>query len=147
MYDLQGTSIQKADSHTSEVTIEIEHHKTFESLRKEEADLELWSARQLGKVLGYYEYRNLLPVIEKAKKACRNSRHNIQDHFVDIHETIEIGKGGRRLVKDLKLSRYACYLIVQNGDPSKPVIANGQTYFAIQTRRQELSDNQTFLAT
>jgi DNA-damage-inducible protein D len=85
-----------------------------------------------------------LPVIGRAKEACKNSGHNIVDHFEDILDMIEVGKGGQRQVGDVKLSRYACYLIVQNGDPAKPVIANGQTYFAIQTRRQELADNRNF---
>jgi DNA-damage-inducible protein D len=124
--------------------IGITHHQTFESLRQEEEDLEFWSARKLSKVLEYYEYRNFLPVIEKAKEACKNSGHRIEDHFVDYHEMVEIGSGARRYISDVRLSRYACYLIVQNGDPAKPVIANGQTYFAMQTRRQELADNQAF---
>ncbi|NNM44015.1 MAG: DNA damage-inducible protein D [Chlamydiae bacterium] len=123
---------------------ETVHHQTFESLKQEENESEFWSARKLSKVLEYYEYRNFLPVIEKAKVACKNSGHDIDDHFVDIHEMVDIGSGARRQVSDLRLSRYACYLVVQNGDPTKSVIANGQTYFAIQTRRQELSDNQTF---
>ncbi len=122
--------------------VEITHHQTFESLKQEEDGCEFWSARKLAKVLEYSEYRHFLPVIEKAKEACKNSGHNIVDHFEDILDMIEIGKGGQRQVDDVRLSRYACYLIVQNGDPSKPVIANGQTYFAIQTRRQELNDSQ-----
>ncbi len=125
-------------------SVKIEHHQTFESLRQEENGCEFWNARKLAKVLEYSEYRHFLPVVEKAKKACKNSGQDIMDHFEDILEMIQIGKGGQRQVTDIKLSRYACYLIVQNGDPSKHVIANGQTYFAIQTRRQELSDNVTF---
>ncbi|MBA3721467.1 MAG: DNA damage-inducible protein D [Parachlamydiaceae bacterium] len=124
--------------------MERTHHQKFESLKEEEDECEFWSARKLFKALEYYEYRNFLPVIEKAKEACKNSGHCIDDHFVGINEMIEIGKGGQRQTADIRLSRYACYLIVQNGDPSKPVIANGQTYFAIQTRRQELADNQAF---
>lgn len=124
--------------------LETTHHQTFESLKQEDDGCEYWSARKLSKILEYYEYRNFLPVIEKSKEACENSGHRIEDHFVDIHEMVEIGSGGRRKIPDMKLSRYACYLIVQNGDSSKPVIANGQTYFAIQTRRQELADNQAF---
>lgn len=120
------------------------HHHTFESLKQEENGCEFWSARKLAKVLEYTEYRNFLNVIEKAKKACINSRHNIVDHFVDVTEMVDVGSGGHRQIQDVKLSRYACYLVVQNGDPAKPVIANGQTYFAIQTRRQELADNQDF---
>lgn len=125
--------------------IEKTHHQTFESLKQEEKDgCEFWSARKLAKVLEYSEYRHFLPVIGKAKEACKNSGHNIVDHFEDILDMIEVGKGGQRQVEDVRLSRYACYLIVQNGDPAKPVIANGQTYFAIQTRRQELADNRNF---
>lgn len=124
--------------------VEITHYQTFESLREEEDGCEFWSARKLAKVLEYSEYRHFLPVIEKAKEACKNSGHNIVDHFEGILDMIEIGRGGKRQVEDIKLSRYACYLVVQNGDPVKPVIANGQTYFAIQTRRQELADNRNF---
>jgi len=124
--------------------VETTHHQTFESLRQEEEGCEFWSARKLAKILEYNEFRNFLKVIEKAKEACKNSGHTIVDHFGEITEMIDIGKGGQRQVADIRLSRYACYLIVQNGDPSKPVIANGQTYFAIQTRRQELAENQVF---
>ena len=101
---------------------------------------EYWSSRDLSSLLGYAEYRNFEPVLEKAKVACFNSGHRVEDHFVDVHEMIEIGKGGQRAVAVVYLSRYACYLIVQNADPSKPIVAIGQTYFAIQTRRQELAD-------
>lgn len=106
--------------------------------------MKFWSARQLAKTLEYSEYRHFLPVIEKAKEACKNSSYSTKDHFEDVLEMIEIGKGGQRAIEDIRLSRYACYLVVQNGDPSKPVIANGQTYFAIQTRRQELSNSHAF---
>ena len=122
-----------------------EHHQTFESIRQfDEEGHELWLARQLAKVLEYSEYRHFQPVIERAKDACRNSGHPVDDHFEDILDMVEIGSGAKRQIADIRLSRYACYLIVQNGDPSKPVIANGQTYFAMQTRRQELRDNETF---
>lgn len=125
--------------------IEVTHHQTFEALKQEDENgCEFWSARKLAKVLEYSEYRHFLPVIEKAKEACRNSSHSIEDHFEDILEMVDIGSGGRRQIADVRLSRYACYLVVQNGDPAKPVIANGQTYFAIQTRRQELVDSQGF---
>ena len=122
-----------------------EHHQTFESIRQlDEEGNELWLARQLAKVLEYSEYRHFQPVIERAKDACRNSGHPVDDHFEDILGMVEIGSGAKRQIADIRLSRYACYLIVQNGDPSKPVIANGQTYFAMQTRRQELRDNEAF---
>ena len=124
--------------------VEKRHHQTFESLRQEEDGCEFWSSRALARVLDYNDYRNFLNVVEKAKLACRNSGHDIQNHFVEITEMVEIGSGAKRPLQDLKLSRYACYLVVQNGDPAKPVIANGQTYFAIQTRHQELSDDKTF---
>ncbi len=125
--------------------LEHTHHQTFEGIKQtNSAGEEFWLARQLGKILDYSEYRNFLPVIEKAKKSCANSGQPVSDHFVEIHEMIEIGKGGQREMPSYAFSRYACYLIVQNGDPSKPVIANGQTYFAIQTRRQELADNEAF---
>lgn len=121
------------------------HHKTFESIRQTDADgNEYWLSRPLGRVLEYSEYRHFQPVIERAKEACQNSGHAIADHFEEFLEMVEIGSGAKRHIQEIRLSRYACYLIVQNGDPSKPVIANGQTYFALQTRRQELSDQANF---
>lgn len=120
-------------------------HISFESLKvTNEQGGEIWLARQLGKVLDYSEFRNFLPVIEKAKKACENSNQAIADHFVEIHEMVDIGSGAKREFPSFALSRYACYLIVQNADASKTVIANGQTYFAMQTRRQELQDETGF---
>jgi len=129
----------------TEKSIARQHHATFESIRqKDESSDEYWLARQLAKVLEYSEYRHFLPVIERAQEACQNSGQRIADHFEDILGMVDIGSGAKRPVSDVRLSRYACYLIVQNGDPAKPVIANGQTYFAIQTRRQELTDNNKF---
>lgn len=125
--------------------IEKQHHHTFDGLRQtDETGQEFWTARMLSKILEYSEYRHFLPVIEKSKEACRNSGYEIQDHFEDFLGMVDIGSGAKREVQDVKLSRYACYLIVQNGDPTKPVIANGQTYFALQTRRQELADDAVF---
>jgi len=122
-----------------------QHHETFESIRQLDADgNEFWIARQLAKVLDYSEYRHFQPVIERAKESCRNSGNPVEDHFEDVLDMVDIGSGAKRQIADLRLSRYACYLIVQNGDPSKPVIANGQTYFAMQTRRQELADDAKF---
>jgi DNA-damage-inducible protein D len=122
-----------------------QHHETFEGIRHfDENGNEYWLARQLSKVLEYSEYRHFLPVIEKAKDACSNSKNQVADHFEDILEMVDIGSGAKRPVPDVRLSRYACYLVVQNGDPSKQVIANGQTYFAMQTRRQELADDARF---
>lgn len=122
-----------------------QHHQTFEAIRQLDAEgNEYWTARQLARVLEYSEYRHFVPVIERAREACRNSGHGEADHFEDVLDMVEIGSGARRKVTDIHLSRYACYLIVQNGDPAKPVVANGQTYFALQTRRQELRDSETF---
>lgn len=117
----------------------------FEILKKINVNgQEVWSARALAKTLQYSEYRHFLPVIEKAKDACNNSKQKVADHFEDILDMVAIGSGAKRKLEDVLLSRYACYLVVQNGDPSKPIIALGQTYFALQTRRQELADNETF---
>lgn len=122
-----------------------QHHETFEGLRQSDAEAnEFWLARQLAKVLDYSEYRHFLPVVERAKEACAKSSQSVTDHFEDVLEMVDIGSGAKRQLPDIRLSRYACYLIVQNGDPSKPVIANGQTYFAIQTRRQELANDTAF---
>lgn len=122
-----------------------QHHQTFEDIKQisRHGD-EYWMARKLSKTLGYAEFRNFIPVIEKAKKSCENSGQPVSDHFVELHEMVDIGSGAQREMDSYALSRYACYLTVQNGDPSKPVIANGQTYFAIQTRRKELEDNTGF---
>lgn len=111
----------------------------FEQIRRiDEHKQEYWSARDLAKVLEYTDYRNFVVVLKKAKQACENSAQKVQDHFVDFNDMIEIGKGGKRSVESVKLSRYACYLIVQNADPSKEVVALGQTYFAVQTRIAEI---------
>jgi DNA-damage-inducible protein D len=129
----------------TEKRIANQHHATFEGIRQLDPDgNEYWSARKLAKVLDYSEYRHFLPVIERAREACQNSGHPLADHIEDILDMVAIGSGAQREVADVRLSRYACYLIVQNCDPSKPVIANGQTYFAMQTRRQELEDSAKF---
>ena len=111
----------------------------FEQIKEsDENGNEFWSARKLSKILDYSEFRNFIPVIERAKEACKNSNQKISDHFVDVHDMVEIGSGAKRAVDDVKLSRYACYLIVQNADPGKEIVAIGQTYFAVQTRLQEI---------
>jgi DNA-damage-inducible protein D len=111
----------------------------FEQIKRlDENGKEFWSARDLCKVLEYLEYRNFQPAIERAKEACQNSGYTLSDHFVDMHEMVNIGSGAQREMQSFKLSRYACYLIVQNADPGKEVVALGQTYFAVQTRLQEI---------
>lgn len=121
------------------------YHATFEGARQvDEYGNEFWLARDLAPLLDYQQWRNLMQVIDKARQACEKSGRVIADHFADISKMVDIGSGAQREVADLRLSRYACYLIVQNGDPTKPVIANGQTYFAMQTRRQELNDSEKF---
>ncbi|MHB8401422.1 MAG: DNA damage-inducible protein D [Bacteroidia bacterium] len=123
------------------MTKEISKHKPtlFEQIKRvDEKGNEYWSARDLAKALEYSEYRHFVPVIERAKEACTNSKQPVQYHFEDMLDMIELGKGAKRQVDTVKLSRYACYLIVQNADPTKEVVALGQTYFAVQTRLQEI---------
>lgn len=111
----------------------------FEQIKEtDENGNEFWGARKLSKILEYSEFRHFLPVIERAKEACLNSEHKVEDHFEDYLEEINFGKGAKKDMDSVKLSRFACYLIVQNADPSKEVVAQGQTYFAIQTRLQEI---------
>lgn len=122
--------------------INQQHQATFESIKQiDEYGNEYWYARELAPVLDYQQWRNFLPVLTKAEAACNNSQQLVSDHFAHIRKMVEIGSGAARELDDLRLTRYACYLIVQNGDPKKPVIANGQTYFAAQARRQELADD------
>lgn len=118
------------------------HQATFDSIKHfDEQGNEYWYARDLAPVLDYRQWRNFLPVLTKAQAACNNSQQLVSDHFAHIRKMVDIGSGAARELDDLRLTRYACYLIVQNGNPNKPVIANGQTYFAVQARRQELTDN------
>lgn len=111
----------------------------FEQIKRtDENGNEFWSARDISKVLEYSEYRHFKAVIEKAKRACENSNQKTEDHFENILEMVTIGSGAKRKTDSVKLSRYACYLIVQNADPNKEIVALGQTYFAVQTRLQEI---------
>lgn len=118
-----------------------EDNITFENIKN--IDLngnEYWTARELQKTLDYKEWRKFEGVINKAKNACINSNIDISEHFVDVDKTIKMPKGAAKKINDYKLSRYACYLIAQNGDSRKDAIALAQTYFAIQTRKQEISE-------
>src|SRR5205809_974486 len=116
---------------------------TFERIKRiSKSGSEFWSARELAHVLEYSDFRNFVSVLSKAREACLKSGHNVSDHFVDTTELVTIGSGALRPIEDWGLSRYACYLIIQNADPSKPLVALGQTYFAVQTRRQELADDE-----
>ena len=117
----------------------------FENCAHEAEGIEFWYARDLQKLLDYDEWRNFLNVIEKAKTACKNSGQDISDHFVDVNKTIPMPKGATKEIDDLMLTRYASYLIAQNGDPRKEEIAFAQSYFAIQTRKQELIEKRIAL--
>lgn len=113
----------------------------FEAIRHMNVEgAEYWRARELMEVLGYARWRNFLPAIEDAMKACEASGQAVSDHMAEVRQMIETGKGARRAVQDFHLSRYACYLVVMNGDASKPIVALGQTYFAVRTREAELAE-------
>lgn len=122
--------------------ITVYNEQIFERIKHiNEYGEEFWYARELQKVLEYTQWRRFEEVIEKAKSACENSSNNLLEHFADTGKSIPMPKGGYRIVNDIMLSRYACYLIVMNADPRKEVIALGQTYFAVKTRQQELIEN------
>lgn len=117
----------------------------FEDIKQvDENGTEFWSARELAPLLEYQKWQNFQVVLQRAIKACEASNIKVSDHFTEVSKMVQLGLGSKRKISDVHLSRYACYLVVQNGDPTKPVIAAGQTYFAVQTRRQELQDEQRF---
>jgi DNA-damage-inducible protein D len=125
----------------------LENHstQTFEQLKQvDEHGNEFWYARAIAKILDYADFRNFIKVINKAISACEASGNKASDHIVEINEMVKIGSNTERALSSYSLSRYACYLIVQNGDSTKPIIAAGQTYFAIQARRQELQNDSDF---
>ena len=119
-------------------------HKQFDAIVNvwPDSEVEFWFARDLQEILGYTEWRNFLKVVDKAKESCTNVGANTENHFVDVNKMVQIGSGAERPVDDIILTRYACYLIAQNGDPRKDQIAFAQSYFAIQTRKQEIVEER-----
>ena len=126
-------SRQELDNYSDSVFEDIKHINEYGQ--------EFWFARELQDVLGYTEWRNFSKVIDHAADACRQSKNDVNAHFVEVNKMVSLGSGTERQIKDYELSRYACYLIVMNGDPRKTVIALGQTYFAVKTRQQELIED------
>jgi len=117
-------------------------NKQFEEYAYEQDGIEYWFARELQELLGYADWRNFLNAVNKAKESCETTREAVSDHFVDVNKTIPMPKGANKEVPDIMLTRYACYLIAQNGDPKKEQIAFAQSYFAIQTRKQEILEER-----
>lgn len=123
----------------------VKLNKSFEESAYEQDSVEYWLARELQELLGYTDWRNFLNAVERAKESCKTTGEAVLDHFVDVNKTIPMPKGATKEVPDIMLTRYACYLIAQNGDPKKEQIAFAQSYFAIQTRKQELLEERILL--
>ena len=124
------------------------NNKSFEEIKHiDENGVEFWYARELMPILQYSNWQNFEKIINKAKISCENSNINVLDHFTDINKMVQIGSGAERKQQDYKLTRYACYLIAQNGDSRKKVIALAQTYFAVQTRKQEITEKEYSMLT
>jgi DNA-damage-inducible protein D len=119
---------------------------SFEEHAQNKDGVEFWYARDLQKLLEYAEWRNFLKVIDKAQESCKNADSSVSDHFVDINKMVTVGSGAEREIEDILLTRYACYLIAQNADPQKQAVAFAQSYFALQTRKQELIEERIKLA-
>jgi len=120
----------------------VKLNKSFEESAYEQDSVDYWLARELQELLGYSDWRNFLNAVDKAKESCKTTGEAVLDHFVDVTKMVKIGSGAERKQDDIMLTRYACYLIAQNGDPKKEQIAFAQSYFAIQTRKQELIEER-----
>ena len=134
MYTIERKKMNEIKEYTEKVFEDIKHI--------DEEGNDYWYARELQNVLGYHQWRSINDLIERAKVTCKESKYSVDDHFAVQRKMVDIGSKTKRIIQDYKLSRYACYLIVMNGNPKKEIIALGQTYFAIQTRKQELSEKE-----